>query len=46
MGFELVGSGQLENRRNLRPDCWLYLLISLSSVGLLGLTNQDLKEFF
>ena len=36
MGFELVGSGQLENRRNLRPDCWLYLLISLSSVGLLA----------
>ena len=34
--FELVGSGQLENRRNLRPDCWLYLLISLSSVGLLA----------
>ena len=43
--FSIVFSGREKiERRNLRPACCLYLLVSLRSVGLLA-TNPDLKDF-
>ena len=32
--------GEKDRRRNLRPACWLYLLVFLRSVGLLALLIQ------
>ena len=39
--FSIVFSGREKiGRRNLRPTCWLYLLVFLKSVGLLALLIQ------
>ena len=39
--FSIVFSGREKiERRNLRPACWLYLLVFLRSVGLLALLIQ------
>ena len=46
MGFELVGSGQLENRRNFAAGLLVISSHIFEQRRASCLTNLDLKEFF